>query len=303
MSSKYSKYLKYKSKYLALKNSISSKIGGTNLYDLDFLPLIKKWCGDITSESASQMISKIIDVSNKFISDFEIDHFIKWLDESIVYLIRDIQKVRFGQDIRSMDLNDGEDWKKWTINGIISRDLLRFLWIDRTNHSEYLIEIMSYLGLCAKIPDRINESFFLIVPLHVTIIAHNFNYAWLPSINLEYLSGMQIDKLVYSTIQFSCKLDYIFETIITNLLNKYSREYDHSNFPTIYNFQADIQIAGSRTILYVNWKDRNIQYFICGTDLDKSKIKKLISDELDLILPRYGLSSKTYTFGDFEKFR
>lgn len=191
---------------------------------------------------------------------------------------------------------------KLTTNGIISRDLLYSLWLDRTNHSEYLIEIMSYLGLCAKIPDRINESFFLIVPLHVTMIAHNFNYACLPSIDLKYLSVMQIDKLIYSTIQFSYKLDYIFETIVTNLLNKYSQEYDHYNFPTIYNFQADIQIAGSHTILYVNWKDRNIQCFICGTDLDKSKIQKIISNELDLILPRYGLSSKTYTFGDFEKY-
>jgi len=36
--------------------------------------------------------------------------------------------------------------------------------------------------------------------------------------------------------------------------------------------------------------------------LTKSKIQKIISNELDLILPRYGLSSKTYTFGDFEKY-
>jgi len=246
------------------------------LNDIDFAPFIQKWSTNITSESAQKIISKIIHASNLAFSnpDDKPDNLIEWLDDTISYLIRDIQTVRFGRDREAMKIKSGEDWRKWTINGIISSDLLYFLWIDRIDHSDYLIEIMSYLGLCAKIPDKENDSFSLIVPLHVTMLAHNFNYAWLPYIDLEYLSAMQIDKLVYSTIKFSCKLDYIFETIITNLLNKYSQDYDHYNFPKIHNFQADIQIAGSRVILYVNWKDRNIQCIIYGTDIDKIKNSK-----------------------------
>jgi hypothetical protein len=251
MHSKYSKYLKYKSKYLALKK-IYNQSGGTNfkftikidkfvkevfdsdtelkqifissdefysiandsvvakkifdlykanmfwnliensneiyrsefdeykaeaeyiLNDIDILSFIKKWSIDITPESAQQIISKIIHATNlAFSPDTELFNIIEYLNDSIVYLIRDIRKVRFGRDWRATEIKNGEDWKKWTINGIISRDLLHSLWIDRRNHSEYLIEIMSYLGLCAKIPDRINESFSLIVPLQVTKICHD----------------------------------------------------------------------------------------------------------------------------------
>ena len=95
----------------------------------DFSPFIKKWCGDISQESAQQIISKIISASNIAFSDpdDQPDNFIVWLDESIVYLIRDIQTQRFGRDRRAIELRNGEDWMNWTTHGIISSQLLSLL--------------------------------------------------------------------------------------------------------------------------------------------------------------------------------
>jgi hypothetical protein len=155
----------------------------------DFLPFIKRWCGDISHESAQQIISKIIRASNTALNDDHVellDNLIEWLDESIVYLIRNIQTHRFGRDMRAMKLRDGKDWENWAVHGIISSDLLSFLWIDRSNLFDYNIEIMSYLGLCAKISDIKNDSFFLIVPLQITNFGHDpTNYDAIRNCNSE----------------------------------------------------------------------------------------------------------------------
>jgi hypothetical protein len=253
----------------------------------DFSPFIKKWCGDISQESAQQIISKIISASDIAFSDpdDQPDNFIEWLDETIVYLIRDIRTQQFGRDRRAMELRNGEDWMNWTTRGIISSKLLSFLWIDRRNLFDYNIEIMSYLELCAKIPDIKNDSFFLIVPLQITNLGHDPKYYELlrhccsePRFDKE----TQDDCLISYDLDFTKPLAFIFDTLVTHLISRFSAEYTELQ-PKLTVSQATLLIEGSKVILFVNWEKQIIQCVI-STYAKHQTIYNIIESELKQIL-------------------
>lgn len=255
----------------------------------DLLPLIKRWCGDISPESAQQIISKIIRASNTAFSDpdDQPENFIKWLDESIVYIIRlNIHAQRFGRDRKAMALRNGKDWDNWVVHGIISSELLRCLWIDRSNLFDYNIEIMSYLGLCAKIPDIKNDSFFLIVPQNITNLGHDpTNYDVIRNYNSEprFDEETQNDCLVSYKLTFTKSLAFIFGILVTHLISRYSTDYDKFNLPEINVSQVSLLIEKEKVILFINWEEQFIKCFI-STYAKHQSIYDIIELELMQIL-------------------
>jgi hypothetical protein len=261
------------------------------LNTVNFLPFIKKWCGDISHESAQQIISKIIRASNTALNVNDhvelLDKLIEWLDESIVYLIRqNIQIQRFGRDRKAMNLRNSKDWNNWAVHGIISSKLLDCLWIDRSNLFDYNIEIMTYLGLCAKIPDIKNDSFFLIVPLNITNLGHDpINYDAIQNCNLEprFDEETQDDYLVSYKLTFTKPLAFMCDTLVTRLISRYSTDYDEFNLPEIAVSQVTLLIERKKIILFINWKEQFIKCFI-STYAKHQSIYDIIELELTQIL-------------------
>ncbi len=261
------------------------------LNTVNFLSFIKRWCGDISPESAQQIISKIIHASNTALNvndhDYILDNLIEWLDASIVYIIRqNIQTQRFGRDRKAMNLRNGKDWNNCVVHGIISSKLLACLWIDRSDLFDYNIEIMSYLGLCAKIPDIKNDSFFLIVPLNITNLGHDpTNYDVILRCNSEPIfdKETQDDCLVSYKLTFTKLLAFIFDTLVTRLISRYSTDYDEFNLPEITVSQVSLLIEKEKVILFINWKDQFIKCFI-STYAKHQSIYDIIELELTQIL-------------------
>jgi hypothetical protein len=261
------------------------------LNTVNFSPFIKRWCGDISQKSAQQIISKIIHASNTALNvnehDYILDNLIEWLDESIVYLIRqNIQTQRFGRDRKAMNLRNGKDWNNYVLHGIISSELLDCLWIGRSNLFDYNIEIMSYLGLCAKIPDIKNDSFFLIVPLNITNLGHDpTNYDVILKCNSEprFDKETQDDCLVSYNLTFTKPLAFIFDILVTRLISRYSTDYDEFNLPEITVSQVSLLIEKEKVILFINWKDQFIKCFI-STYAKHQSIYDIIELELTQIL-------------------
>jgi len=261
------------------------------LNTVNFLPFIRKWCGNISQESAQRIISKIIHASNTALNVNDhvdiLDNLIEWLDESIVYLIRqNIQAQRFGRDRKAMNLRNGKDWDNWAVHGIISSKLLDCLWINRSNLFDYNIEIMTYLGLCAKIPDIKNDSFFLIVPLNITNLGHDpTNYDAIQNCNSEprFDEETQDDCLVSYNLTFTKPLAFIFDTLVTSLIDRYSTDYDEFNLPKITVSQVTLLIEREKIILFINWKEQFIKCFI-STYAKHQSIYDIIELELTQIL-------------------
>jgi hypothetical protein len=261
------------------------------LNTVNFLPFIGKWYGNISQESAQQIISKIIHASNTALNVNDhvdlLDNLIEWLDDSIVYIIRqNIQTQRFGRDRKAMNLRNGKDWDNWAVHGIISSKLLDCLWIDRSNLFDYNIEIMSYLGLCAKIPDIKNDSFFLIVPLNITHLGHDpTNYDAMRNCNLEprFDEETQDDYLVSYKLTFTKPLAFMFDTLVTRLISRYSTDYDEFNLPEIAVSQVSLLIEKEKVILFVNWEKQIIKCFI-STYAKHRNIYDIIELELTQIL-------------------
>ena len=81
----------------------------------------------------------------------------QWVIDGITYIVRDVQLHRFRRDRKAMEHQGGATWTDLVQRGILATPLLDSLWIDRSEHRDFLLKLMCKLGLFAKLPTRTND--------------------------------------------------------------------------------------------------------------------------------------------------
>ena len=81
----------------------------------------------------------------------------QWIIDGVTYIVRDVQLHRFRRDRKAMELHGGAAWTDLVQRGILATPLLDSLWIDRSEHREFLLKLMCKLGLFAALPTPTND--------------------------------------------------------------------------------------------------------------------------------------------------
>ena len=103
----------------------------------------------------------------------------QWLVNKIVYLIRDIKLHRFERD-RVALARLPRQWDLLFNNGILSRALLRVLWGDDEARNEFLLNVLTEIGLLCELPSAGDADGAYFIPASVV-------YAECPPATVEEL--------------------------------------------------------------------------------------------------------------------